>query len=659
MKRNASVAILLLFLLLGLGFLLLRITGVRAQVDHSKFVAVALQPPTATPTPVVAQTVPPTLVNYSLNCAGCHGSGKTLPYMGGTQFHTDAHRVHDNSQHARVLQNGKPAASCLDCHSVNGDMATMFPSSDQRSTVNRLNLTKTCGQCHEQPSNTFHASIHGQGQARGIDVSANCADCHGSHNIFPASDARSLLSKANTPATCAKCHTTILNDYETSSHGIALKHGRENAPSCTTCHTSVSHTKAPDNLRDFNLQLSQECSKCHERQAPSYRDTFHGQAAALGFQEAASCADCHTPHRNLPATDPLSSVHEGNLIQTCGKCHQNASASFVTYDPHAEPENPQRSLLVYSVYTSMNLLLTFVFGFFGLHTLLWLQRSIVGMVRGETKRIRDDEQWVIRFTKPHRITHIIIVISFLVLAATGLPLMFHYTRWGQTLAWLLGGVGTSRALHRIFGVVTFGYAFYHLGYLIWRWIKGDRLLSGPESMVPRPKDLTDMYRMVRWFLYIDKQPPRLDRWTYWEKFDYFAVFWGVPIIGLSGLMLWLPGLVTKFLPGVWLNVALIVHADEALLAVGFIFSFHFFHNHMRPENFPLDTVIFTGKLPLKRFEEERAEEYHRLVEEGRLDEVLTSPPTPRARLLASIFGYTTFTIGTILIIAIFSTLILR
>jgi hypothetical protein len=116
-------------------------------------------------------------------------------------------------------------------------------------------------------------------------------------------------------------------------------------------------------------------------------------------------------------------------------------------------------------------------------------------------------------------------------------------------------------------------------------------------MVPRGKDFTDFVGNFRWFLYLGRRP-RFDRWTYWEKFDYFAVFWGVAIIGFSGLVLWFPQFFTTFLPGWFLNAAHVVHSDEALLATGFIFIFHFFHTHLRPETFPLDPVIFTGRIPL-------------------------------------------------------------
>jgi cytochrome b subunit of formate dehydrogenase len=130
------------------------------------------------------------------------------------------------------------------------------------------------------------------------------------------------------------------------------------------------------------------------------------------------------------------------------------------------------------------------------------------------------------------------------------------------------------------------------------------------------------------------------------------------VIGLSGLILWFPWFFTRFFPGSLLNIATIVHGEEALLAVGFIFTFHFFHNHLRPENFPMDTVIFTGKMTLERFREERPAEYARLVEEGRLEEILTDPPTPLAQRLSFWFGLAALITGLVIVLAIFTTLLL-
>jgi hypothetical protein len=104
------------------------------------------------------------------------------------------------------------------------------------------------------------------------------------------------------------------------------------------------------------------------------------------------------------------------------------------------------------------------------------------------------------------------------------------------------------------------------------------------------------------------------------------VFWGVGIIGGSGLLLWFKGFFGQFLPGYIFNIATIVHSEEALLAAAFIFTIHFFNTHLRPEKFPMDTVMFTGRLSLEEFRQERPLEYKRLVERNSLDKRRTKAP---------------------------------
>jgi nitrate/TMAO reductase-like tetraheme cytochrome c subunit len=335
MKRYVLIVVVSLFLLAGVVLRFAPGPCARAQ---------GAPPPAARPTPSDVRPNPAGSVagqlgnvfagNDPLNCQGCHAAGK--PYLGGELFHKEAHGNYDSNVHAAAIRAGKKGANCLDCHSADGTQQTILPASDPQSTINRANISRTCGKCHEQQLGTFRGSIHGQGQARGINVAATCSDCHGAHNVFPTSDPRSQLSKQNTPQTCAKCHTAILEDFKTSAHHAALARGDSRAPDCATCHTAVSHAKAPATLREFNLDVTERCIGCHERQAPGYRDTFHGQATALGYKPAATCADCHTPHRNLPASDPRSTVNAANRVETCGKCHENANPSFVTYDPHPD-----------------------------------------------------------------------------------------------------------------------------------------------------------------------------------------------------------------------------------------------------------------------------------------------------------------------------------
>jgi cytochrome b subunit of formate dehydrogenase len=224
-----------------------------------------------------------------------------------------------------------------------------------------------------------------------------------------------------------------------------------------------------------------------------------------------------------------------------------------------------------------------------------------------------------RFDRYHRILHAVMMASFLGLAFTGLPLLFSDTGWAAALARLEGGFRAAGVLHRVLAVLLITCFTLHVMRLLHRlYVQKDLgVLWGPESMVPQPRDLLEMIQHMRWFLRLGPRP-LFDHFTYWEKFDYWAVFWGMGIIGGSGLMLWFPGFFSRLLPGSLFNIALLIHREEALLAVGFIFTIHFFNSHLRPEKFPMDTVIFTGRVTREELRDERPAEFERLVKEGRL-----------------------------------------
>jgi cytochrome b subunit of formate dehydrogenase len=264
-------------------------------------------------------------------------------------------------------------------------------------------------------------------------------------------------------------------------------------------------------------------------------------------------------------------------------------------------------------------------------------------------------RYYFRLNLYHRILHGMIIVSFLGLALTGLPLKFADSWWGQGLSRALGGPATAGYLHRVFAVITFLYFALHLGYVA-RLIVTRRpgVFWGPDSMVPQPRDLVQLVQHVWYFL--GRGPrPRFGRFTYWEKFDYWAVFWGIAIIGSSGLLLWFPTLFAHILPGWIFNVAIIVHSDEALLAVGFIFIVHFFNANLRPEKFPMDPVIFTGRIEEEEFRRDHPEEYEALRAAGRLEAHGADPPPLWMRNLARIFGLSALAIGTAVIWLIIAT----
>jgi cytochrome b subunit of formate dehydrogenase len=251
-----------------------------------------------------------------------------------------------------------------------------------------------------------------------------------------------------------------------------------------------------------------------------------------------------------------------------------------------------------------------------------------------------------RFGIIERTMHAFLMISFIACAITGVPLLFADQAWAEAWVRLLGGFQVAALIHRIFAVIMIIVFVSHVVRVFAKALRADDWLDvfwGPNSMVPQWKDAQDLAGHFKWF--VGKGPrPQFDRFTYWEKFDYWAVFWGMFIIGGSGLMLWFPTFFSLFLPGWVFNVAMIVHGEEALLAVGFIFTIHFFNGHLRPEKFPMDLVIFTGRLPEHELKDERPLEYARLVSEGRLAALEAPPPEQPTVVFGKVLG----TIGLVL-----------
>jgi len=253
---------------------------------------------------------------------------------------------------------------------------------------------------------------------------------------------------------------------------------------------------------------------------------------------------------------------------------------------------------------------------------------------------------VLRFDRVDRTLHGFLMLSFLGLAFSGMPVLFSTTPWAGRVARLLGGYTVIHRMHRVFATIMIVVFIVHVGRLLRRVVarKDYSVFWGPASMVPQPRDLADMVQHIRWFVGLGPRPA-FDRYTYWEKFDYWAVFWGMAIIGGSGLLLWFPVAFARVMPGWAFNIALLVHGEEALLAVGFIFTIHFFNSHLRPEKFPMDMVIFTGRVPEHEWRDERPAEYARLAG----DAPDAGPPSGRAWIVGRVIGSAAVAAGLVLV----------
>jgi thiosulfate reductase cytochrome b subunit len=259
-----------------------------------------------------------------------------------------------------------------------------------------------------------------------------------------------------------------------------------------------------------------------------------------------------------------------------------------------------------------------------------------------------------RFTSIERVLHSLLMLTFVGCALTGLPLIFAERPWAATLARFFGGFEGAGLIHRTCATVMITVFVTHVATVYSKVIAGGNLMKilwGPDSMVPQLQDGIDIYRNFLWFL--GRGPrPQFDRWTYWEKFDYWAVFWGMVIIGGSGLLLWFPLFFARLLPGWTFNIAALVHGEEALLAAGFIFTFHFFNGHLRPDKFPMDTVVFTGRISEHELRGERAAQYERMLREGSLEAALAPAPTQEARWFGLVVGGTALSLGVVAIVLI-------
>ena len=256
-----------------------------------------------------------------------------------------------------------------------------------------------------------------------------------------------------------------------------------------------------------------------------------------------------------------------------------------------------------------------------------------------------------RFSPLQRLFHLLLIVSFLTQGSTGLARLYIETPWGKRLAWVFGGYEACRTVHVYIGIFMLCLFAVNALYLLSKinWRKFPSTLFGPDSIIPQPKDIKDFFQHVGWFLG-RAEAPKFDRWGYWEKFDYWAVFWGIPILGITGLLMAYPLIASRFMPGWILNVTLWVHRIEAILAMGHVFIIHFFIAHLRPHSFPMDRSMFQGSVDLAATRHEKPAWVARLEQDGKLESVLVPEAGAGRRALIYLFGYSAVAVGIFLLI---------
>jgi formate dehydrogenase gamma subunit len=574
----------------------------------------------------------------SLECQGCHAPGKQLPYLAGSLFHTAPRAGYDHSFHAQAVHNGVKAATCLDCHTKSGDITTILPASDPKSTINRANIAETCGKCHgdksvmqgsgisDRPFLSYRESVHAKAMARGNTSAAVCTDCHNSHDIQPASNPLSSIAKVNIPATCGKCHRTEANDFIQSIHGQAVTRGVSRAPVCTDCH-GIHNIKMPFDQTTASATTAiatDSCAKCHEgvtltqefgvasERVSSYKDSYHGLASQLGSKVVANCASCHGVHNILPSSDPRSMISANNLPQTCGQCHVGAGANFTNGKIHltsglvseavSHDKGVAGTRIVRWIY--LPLIILVIGGMVVHNALVWRKKA---MAR------RRQQRSIVRLSSNQRFQHWLLLTSFITLVLSGFALQYPDS-W---LAWLLGSSEfLRRIIHRVAAVVMLLVGTYHVLYLALS--KEGRLWV--RDMFPKFRDVKDLIGNLGYYLGVSKEKPKIARFGYAEKAEYWAVVWGTIIMGLTGLMIWFKLGFFGFLPRWWIEIALAVHFYEAVLATLAIIVWHFYQVIFDPDVYPVNFAFIDGRVSEESYKEEHELAYEQMKKEATEEE---------------------------------------
>jgi cytochrome b subunit of formate dehydrogenase len=562
-------------------------------------------------------------VHGGRDCVGCHQDITKVPHRKGVE-----HKV-----------------GCVQCHLEEWGKVQAEGAEGENTTLS------TVVDHIQSYMDSLHARPRIDDQSR---TNATCHDCHGSHDIRPVDREARSDNYMNLPNVCGTCHADVLAQYQTSVHGREVASGNTAAAVCADCHSRHGVGEVHD--AEGRVAITASCGGCHQDSLASYENTYHGKVTRLGYGETAKCYDCHGSHRIQRVDDPASQVHRDNRLETCQKCHEEATAGFVTFQPHGTSHDREKYPQMWFASTFMIGLLIGTFAFFWLHSALWFYREYRDRKEGKNRphvmmeelpaEFTQGKTHFRRFTKWWRLAHLVGAVSIMTLTLTGISVLYADSSWAPYVMRFLGGPETAGYIHRAAAIGFMGVFFIHLIYFAIRIGRNWRTFEwfGPNSLVPGLQDLTDAIAMFRWFFGLAPRPA-MDRFTYWEKFDYWAPFWGMTIIGLSGLMMWFPEVTASIFPGWVFNVAAIVHGEEAFLAAVFLFTVHFFNNHFRPDKFPQDTTMFTGRVPLEIYKHEHRREYERLLASGELEKYLVDAPSVPQAQSASLLGATLITIG--------------
>jgi cytochrome b subunit of formate dehydrogenase len=446
----------------------------------------------------------------------------------------------------------------------------------------------------------YATSVHGRLAAGPTESRrpAVCIDCHGIHPQANGHPQELLLSRPQIPGTCGQCHPREYAEYSTSVHGLAQLRGDKDAAVCTDCHTEHA-ILAPQDKRSpvYAANIVATCSRCHAdanlvrlhnlptRRLTSYLNTYHGVANQYGDLRVANCVSCHGAHNILPASNPRSTVNPRNVQSTCAQCHAGAQAWVYVGQMHVISTGPQAVglrwvTLIYKLFVFITL------GMFFGYILLELLAVARERRRGgpsehdvwlEVLRQKVQQNCLLRMTWCERGQHYVLLVTFLLLSVTGVVLLVPDSNVARAILAVTGGMSGRAMVHRVAagGLIALG-----LGHVLWiaTTARGREVF---RHMLPRWADIAHALQTVMYLLGLSTETARFNRFTFIEKFEYWAVAWGMFSMGVTGTIMTFTDWSLRHLPKwVW-EACKIVHTWEAVLAILTIAIWHMYHSFFK------------------------------------------------------------------------------
>lgn len=566
-------------------------------------------------------------------CAACHESPhpEHAPGAEGSPGCAACHTMHTG----RPFEPADPAVfeACAACHqavhpshaSVEGVAAcTSCHSVKDPPPPGTLAQERTCATCHE--------SVHPAHD--GVADAPTCFQCHDFVADPPVAEAAQVMGTR-----CAACHETQEREMVQGGHGASLAADpSRDVPTCLVCHDAhVSQSEAGERLL---ITAAVQCMECHGESSlavryglptmvkRSYADDFHGatvqflmaEGGTMGAKDVMLCSDCHGVHNVAP-------LSEQQIAEVCLRCHTEGDEKIAGAWLGHETPSLKHKPLIWMVRLFYYVLIPFMLTGLTLTIVFQLvdarrkgarvmktegMRRILARLRGEKLPPPETVQ---RFSKLERIEHAASAFTFIALVVTGLPQTRPDLGIAQWIIASMGGIWPTRMIHRTIGVIFVLLMVTHVTRAVVKAVQRNKL----PVMVPDRKDFEDVLQIFRHFL-LGEPMPKVGKFDFAAKFEYWGFFLGGVVMSSTGFFLLFPELITTYLPGVVVAATRVMHGMEATFAVMVITLWHSWGVILRPDVFPLDTTIFTGKMSVDRLKHEHPLEYERIFPDRKADD---------------------------------------